>query len=68
MIGGFGGHDMVSASSCIRFPQIGQEEDDIAIGGGALWNDGILRGSDLYFEKNKAAVSLKSMAASACPG
>lgn len=58
---------MVSASSCIRFPQIGQEEDDIAIGGGALWNDGILRGSDLYFEKNNAAVSFDSVATYAHP-
>lgn len=36
--------------------QIGEIEKDIAIGGGALFNDGILRGSDLHFEANEAAV------------
>ena len=38
--------------------QIGNDEMDLAIGGGALWNDGILRGSDLHFEGNEAAVRL----------
>ena len=38
--------------------QIGRWESDITIGGGALWNDGILRGSDLHFEENEAAVRL----------
>lgn len=28
----------------------------MAIGGGALWNDGILRGTNLHFEKNEGAV------------
>lgn len=36
--------------------QIGETEKDIAIGGGALFNDGVMRGSDLHFEANEAAV------------